>query len=334
MAAMSNSMEDREANGSGGEAAASVKDGSSLGTANGSAGKRFGFPNQGAQRNACAICHVPYNLGNVPFNIKMKKCAICRKGRVPDVLLATLEVPEYMQVTGRGCFMQAQVVRAKRDLRAELNAKEISDGLPFLEYELHRVLINKLKAKGMNAIFGLRTQVAIGERMIALIATGTALFLSALPVPMVPKIMAGNSWTDKQKLNELQKKLQETFERNQEIYQLKNMDPDLASISGGAGGDKQSDTDDSDDEEMNEIDLNCGNKELCVLEVDDIEDLEIISLLMEPYPPEGFHVVNTQQVPGMQELDAVKNLQMFTQVWRARIDVGQSVNGFPKHFQR
>ncbi|KRG01645.1 uncharacterized protein Dmoj_GI22687, isoform B [Drosophila mojavensis] len=334
VAAMSNSMEDREANGSGGEAAASVKDGSSLGTANGSAGKRFGFPNQGAQRNACAICHVPYNLGNVPFNIKMKKCAICRKGRVPDVLLATLEVPEYMQVTGRGCFMQAQVVRAKRDLRAELNAKEISDGLPFLEYELHRVLINKLKAKGMNAIFGLRTQVAIGERMIALIATGTALFLSALPVPMVPKIMAGNSWTDKQKLNELQKKLQETFERNQEIYQLKNMDPDLASISGGAGGDKQSDTDDSDDEEMNEIDLNCGNKELCVLEVDDIEDLEIISLLMEPYPPEGFHVVNTQQVPGMQELDAVKNLQMFTQVWRARIDVGQSVNGFPKHFQR
>ncbi|EDX14214.1 GD21093 [Drosophila simulans] len=160
-----------------------------------------------------------------------------------------------------------------------------------------------------------------------------------LPVPQVPKIVAGNSWTDKQKLNELQKKLQETFERNQEIYQLKSLDPDLAANVGGvpstgASGDKQSDTDDSDEEEMNEIDLNCGNKELCVLEVDDIEDLEIISLLMEPYPPEGFHVVNTQQVPGMLEMDTVKNLQMFTQVWRARLEVGQSVNGFPKHFQR
>ncbi|XP_032312310.1 C2 domain-containing protein 5 isoform X3 [Drosophila ananassae] len=336
MATMSNSLEEREANGSTGEAS---KDSGSLGTGNSSGGKRYGLPPLNGPRNACAICHIPYNLNSVPFNVKMKKCAVCKKGRVPDVLLATLEVPEYMQVTGRGCFMQAQVVRAKRDLRAELNAKEISDGLPFLEYELHRVLINKLKAKGMNAIFGLRTQVAIGERMIALIATGTALFLSALPVPQVPKIVAGNSWTDKQKLNELQKKLQETFERNQEIYQLKSLDPDLAAnaataSAANASGDKQSDTDDSDDEEMNEIDLNCGNKELCVLEVDDIEDLEIISLLMEPYPPEGFHVVNTQQVPGMVEMDTVKNLQMFTQVWRARLEVGQSVNGFPKHFQR
>ncbi|XP_017020278.1 C2 domain-containing protein 5 isoform X3 [Drosophila kikkawai] len=335
-AAMSNSLEEREANGSStGEASGTGKDTGSLGTGTSSTGKRYGLPPLNGPRNACAICHIPYNLSSVPFNVKMKKCAVCRKGRVPDVLLATLEVPEFMQVTGRGCFMQAQVVRAKRDLRAELNAKEISDGLPFLEYELHRVLINKLKAKGMNAIFGLRTQVAIGERMIALIATGTALFLSALPVPQVPKIVAGNSWTDKQKLNELQKKLQETFERNQEIYQLKSLDPDAgAAASAAPSTDKQSDTDDSDEEEMNEIDLNCGNKELCVLEVDDIEDLEIISLLMEPYPPEGFHVVNTQQVPGMLEMDTVKNLQMFTQVWRARLEVGQSVNGFPKHFQR
>ncbi|XP_017009173.2 C2 domain-containing protein 5 isoform X1 [Drosophila takahashii] len=334
VAAMTNSVE--EGNGSSAGDTSIGKDSGSLGTGNSSGGKRYGLPPLNGPRNACAICHIPYNLSSVPFNVKMKKCAVCRKGRVPDVLLATLEVPEFMQVTGRGCFMQAQVVRAKRDLRAELNAKEISDGLPFLEYELHRVLINKLKAKGMNAIFGLRTQVAIGERMIALIATGTALFLTALPVPQVPKIVAGNSWTDKQKLNELQKKLQETFERNQEIYQLKSLDPDLAAgaASTNASGDKQSDTDDSDEEEMNEIDLNCGNKELCVLEVDDIEDLEIISLLMEPYPPEGFHVVNTQQVPGMLEMDTIKNLQMFTQVWRARLEVGQSVNGFPKHFQR
>ncbi|XP_023035590.1 C2 domain-containing protein 5 isoform X2 [Drosophila willistoni] len=337
---MSTSLEERDANGS--EPSVSKESGSTSGAGGSSTGKRYGMPPLlNGSRNTCVICHIPYNLSSVPFNVKMKKCAVCRKGRVPDVLLATLEVPEYLQVTGRGCFMQAQVVRAKRDLRSELNAKEISDGLPFLEYELHRVLINKLKAKGMNAIFGLRTQVAIGERMIALIATGTALFLTALPVPQVPKIVAGNSWTDKQKLNELQKKLQETFERNQEIYQLKSMDPDLALASGTAatgqnasGESRQSESDDSDEEEINEIDLNCGNKELCVLEVDDIEDLEIISLLMEPYPPEGFHVVNTQNVPGMQEMDTVKNLQMFTQVWRARLDVGQSVNGFPKHFQR
>ncbi|XP_046804860.1 C2 domain-containing protein 5 isoform X1 [Lucilia cuprina] len=296
------------------------------GISNGSVGKRYGLPAMlNVSKTSCTVCHVPYNVTSVPFNVKMKKCAICLKGRVPDVLLATLEVPESIQVTGRGCFLQAQVVRAKKDLRSELNAKEISDGLPFLEYELHRVLINKLKAKGMNAIFGLKVQVSIGERMIALVATGTALFITALPVPQVPKIVAGNSWTDKQKLNELQKKLQETFERYQEIYQLKSIDQDML--------DKSSDTDDSDEEGV-DVDLNCGNKDTCVLEVDDIEDLEIISLLMESQPPEGFHVVSTQKVPGMMDIEAVKNLQMFTQVWRAKTDTGQTVTGFPKHFQR
>ncbi|XP_020713746.1 C2 domain-containing protein 5 isoform X2 [Ceratitis capitata] len=341
---ISGSLEEREMlkdmrNGTANEAISSIaKDptmSSSLGaTIHGLAGKKNAIPTSMSliKNSPCSVCHVPYNLASVPFNVKMKKCAICRKGRVPDVLLATLEVPERLHVTGRGCFMQAQVVRAKKDLRSELNAKEISDGLPFLEYELHRVLINKLKAKGMNAIFGLRAQVAIGERMIALIATGTALFLTALPVPQVPKIVAGNSWTDKQKLNELQKKLQETFERNQEVYQLKCIDPDLMG-SGVPQVDKHSDTDESDDEVI-EIDLNCGNKDTCVLEVDDIEDLEIISLLMETYPPEGFHVVNTQSVPGMLDIEAVKNLQMFTQVWRAKLDVTQNINGFPKHFQR
>ncbi|XP_073841061.1 C2 domain-containing protein 5 isoform X1 [Musca autumnalis] len=318
--AMSASLEERNM----GSSEVSGKDSGAI--SNGSAGKRFGFPSSMlTPKTSCTVCHVPYNANSIPFSVKMKKCAICGKGRVPDVLLATLEVPDCIQVTGRGCFLQAQVVRAKKDLRSESNAKEISDGLPFLEYELHRVLINKLKAKGMNAIFGLRVQVSIGERMLALVATGTALFISALPVPQVPKIVAGNSWTDKQKLNELQKKLQETFERYQDIYQLKPLDQEML--------DKSSDTDESDEEGV-DIDLNCGNKDTCVLEVDDIEDLEIISLLMEQHPPEGFHVVSTEKVPGMMDMEAVKNLQMFTQVWRAKADGGQSVSGFPKHFQR
>lgn len=277
---------------------------------------------------ACTMCHVPYSHSSVPFNIKMKRCVVCRKGRVPDVLMATIEIPESLLVTGRGCFMQAQVVRLKKDLRSESNAKEISDGLPFLEYDLHRVLINKLKAKGMNAIFGLKVQVSIGERMIALIATGTAIFLKALPPPAVPKIVAGNSWTDKAKLNELQKNLQETYERNREIYQLKSMDPDFEPTNKC-----QSDTDESDDEIL-EMDLNIGNKDACVLEVDDIEDLEIISLLMEPSPPNGFHVVNTQTVPGLTDLEIVRNLQFFTQVWRAKLGHNQGVNGLANHFQR
>lgn len=79
-----------------------------------------------------------------------------RIGDVPDILLITIELPDSIQITGRGCFVQAQVCRTKKDLKSESNAKEISDAIPFLEYEIHRLLVNKIKSKGMNALFGMK----------------------------------------------------------------------------------------------------------------------------------------------------------------------------------
>lgn len=73
--------------------------------------------------------------------------------------MATIEPPARLPITGRGCLIQARLCRPKRDdSRGDHQAKEVSDGLPFLEYELHRQLINKLHVKGMNAIFGLRVR--------------------------------------------------------------------------------------------------------------------------------------------------------------------------------
>lgn len=70
------------------------------------------------------------------------------------------------------------------------------------------------------------------------------------------------------------------------------------------------------------------------MEIDDVEDLEIISLILEPGAPEGFHVVNTQTLPGVNDLEIVRNLQMFTQVWSAKFPTNQKVGAFPKHFLR
>ena len=85
---------------------------------------------------------------------------IRRKGKVPDVLIATIEPPFGVAITGRGCLIQARLCRVKRDeSRGDQQAKEVSDGLPFLEYELHRQLINKLRIKGMNSIFGLKVNL-------------------------------------------------------------------------------------------------------------------------------------------------------------------------------
>ena len=68
---------------------------------------------------------------------------------------------------------------------------------------------------------GLKVQVSIGERMLVGLATGTAVFLTPLPMPPVPKVSAGNSWDDDKKLAEIQKLLQDTVKKNREIYQLK-----------------------------------------------------------------------------------------------------------------
>lgn len=68
--------------------------------------------------------------------------------------------------------------------------------------------------------------------------------------------------------------------------------------------------------------------------MDDAEDADIVSLLIDPRPPDGFHVVNTETLPGLDDLEVVKNLQMFTQVWRAKIPLGQPLSAFNQHFNR
>jgi len=71
-------------------------------------------------------------------------------------LLTTVEPPDEAMITGRGCLLQVQVCRPKKDAKGEHNAKEISDSLPFLEYDMYSSIINKLRVKGMNAVFNLR----------------------------------------------------------------------------------------------------------------------------------------------------------------------------------
>ncbi|XP_011298322.1 C2 domain-containing protein 5 isoform X3 [Fopius arisanus] len=279
-------------------------------------------------QSACSLCHLPYNESSVPFRVDVSKCAICRRYKVPDVLFTTIELPDNIPTTGGGCFLQATVCKNKRDLRGELNAKEISDCLPFLEYELHSLLLNKLKVKGMNAIFGLKVQVSIGERLVIGMAVGTAVFLTALPVPSVPKIASGNTWHNEEQLGDIQKNLIETVKKNREYYRLKP----LADIENGRAM-TTSDTDESDDD-LPDLDLGAGTKDACILEVDDVEDMDRINLLMDDRPPDDFHVVNTQSILGLEDLEIVRNLQMFTQISRAKIPSGQFASMPSKYFAR
>jgi hypothetical protein len=59
----------------------------------------------------------------------------------------------------------------------EINALAISEAIPFLEYDVHRQLMNKLKIKGFNAVFGLDLQLQVGETLIVGLAVGTGVYL-------------------------------------------------------------------------------------------------------------------------------------------------------------
>lgn len=160
----------------------------------------------------------------------------------------------------------------------------------------------------MNAIFRLSVQVTVGDKMMALIATGTAVYLSALHPSAVPKIVAGNSWNDSSdKLAELQKSIQTTVEKNRETYHLLNFhhpESDVKNLNKNFSDSESSDNEDK-------LDYAIGNKQTCILEIDDIQDLELFSMLMEQSSPEGIQIVNAQSVPGHDSnLEQVRNLQM------------------------
>ena len=125
-------------------------------------------------------------------------------------MFTTVEPPPGLELVGRGCLLQAKVLRLKKDLKGENNAKEISDGLPFIEYELHRQLINKLKVKGMNGLFGVTTKLSVSDRTIVATATATAAYIAALPQSGRPRLaMTSSSEHEHQRLLLMQQRLEE-----------------------------------------------------------------------------------------------------------------------------
>lgn len=184
--------------------------------------------------------------------------------------------------------------------------------------------------KGMNAIFRLSVHVTVGDKMMALIATGTAVYLSALHASVIPKIVPGNSWNDSpEKLTDLQRKIQATVDKNREKYKLLHPELNLQNFNKNF-----SDTDDSDNEEK--LDYTIGNKQSCILEVDDIQDLDSFPMLLEQFSHDGIKIVNGQSVPGHDSnIETMRNLQMFTNVWRTKIVATHQTNcNFSKQFDR
>lgn len=83
--------------------------------------------------------------------MKLVPCLSCGKKWVPEILLATVEPPARLPLRGSGVFVQARVCRSRPKSTGESDALAVSEALPFLEFDLARQLMLKLKVLGRNA---------------------------------------------------------------------------------------------------------------------------------------------------------------------------------------
>ncbi|XP_032243371.1 C2 domain-containing protein 5 isoform X8 [Phoca vitulina] len=267
----------------------------------------------------CGFCHIPYDELNMPFPAHLTYCYNCRKQKVPDVLFTTIDLPIDATVIGKGCLIQARLCRLKKKAQAEANATAISNLLPFMEYEVHTQLMNKLKLKGMNALFGLRIQITVGENMLMGLASATGVYLAALPTPGGIQI-AGKTPNDgsyEQHISHMQKKINDTIAKNKELYEINPPDISEEIIGSPVPEPRQrsrllrSQSESSD--EITELDLSHGKKDAFVLEIDDTDAMEDVhSLLTDVPPPSGFYSCNTEIMPGINNWTS--EIQMFTSV--------------------
>ncbi|XP_076127046.1 C2 domain-containing protein 5 isoform X2 [Alosa pseudoharengus] len=267
----------------------------------------------------CGFCHIPYDELNMPFPAQLSCCYCCRRAKVPDVLFTTIDLPTEASILGKGCLIQARLCRLKKKGQGEGNATCISSLLPFMEYELHTQLLNKLKLRGMNALFGLRIQISVGENMLVGLASATGVYLSALPCPGGIQI-AGKAPGDlsyEQHVSNMQRKINDTINKNRELYHINPPEVVEELIGSPIPEPRQrsrlfrSHSESSD--ELSEIDLSHGKKDAFVLEIDDTDAVEDIhSLLTDAHTPPGFFSCNTEIMPGI--YNWTSGLQMFSSV--------------------
>ncbi|XP_023934540.1 uncharacterized protein LOC112043381 isoform X1 [Bicyclus anynana] len=247
----------------------------------------------------CSVAHVPYSPGAGPYRAELATCGGCRRARVPSVLLATCAKPNRLTSYAKAVTLTAVAARCRRAVGAEAGARDLSDQLPFLEYELHKLLLAKLRMQGANAIFSLETQIAIGERCVMALASGTAVRLGALPPPAPPRIKASEN--DKNAI-EIQKALWDTFTANKAAngYDMGSQEHSTNGALPEAEGD-----------EAPALDL-CADKDACVLELDEAEDVETAKALA--VRRNHMQVFTSALRPAR-----AAPPHAFMQVWRARL---------------
>jgi hypothetical protein len=265
----------------------------------GQSSSHTGSPARSSTYWPCSVCHLPYSTNKLPFDIKATFCRVCRRRQVPGVLLSTTALPAGVEVRGRGCMVQTRVCFSKKKMKGEENAFKVSKELPFLEYALHNRLLNKLYVCGMNAVFGLKIQVSVGDTVMTGVATGTAVYLESLPSPPV---LSFPSKEESQStagaggvIDSIQATMDRQLQRNRRVYGLTNTSLDVQTGEGGSEIAVATDEDTPTDP-----DLTAGKKDVFLVDISDVKkDRGMIHSIVDRSLPDGFHLSNLSSVPGV-----------------------------------
>eukprot|EP00913_Durusdinium_trenchii_P031120 g29142.t1 len=108
----------------------------------------------------CSLAHASESRDDAG---RLSKCAMCGEGMVPNILLATMDFPEGLPIVGRSELVEARVVRLKRKMAGEAHAQDLSEALPYLELELHKQLVHKMRASSPGHGLERRVRFARGD---------------------------------------------------------------------------------------------------------------------------------------------------------------------------
>jgi hypothetical protein len=168
------------------------------------------------KKKMCTAVHVPYNRKMAPFSfMRLVPCALCKRKWVPEIVMSTTQLPEGLPIRGVPRLLEARVCRQRRRAVGEADATKVSEMLPFVEFDLQRQLMLKLKVTGLNAAFGYQSNIRVGGDLVIAIATCTAVFVTALPSPPVVQIippsqlLSGSRIPQEKRLMDMQLHLEE-----------------------------------------------------------------------------------------------------------------------------
>ncbi|KAJ2999533.1 hypothetical protein HDV02_002680 [Globomyces sp. JEL0801] len=286
-----------------------------------------------SKRLDCRSCHITYNRQESPFPLALTKCGCCKKKYVPEILLSTTELPPELKIIGNCVLIEAHVCRQKKVKVGDSRAITMSESIPFAQYDIHRQLMYKLRVYGLNAVFGLKIQITIGDTLLTAVATGTAFYIKALPTPPALKVFRNLDVVDEEDklLVETQRKLMAKSELNRKkIQECLSADENALQMDNIGEKEFSSDSSDSDDSDQ-DVGAVVGSpsrlkQRAMVIEIDDEQDEDLVLFLDDAWN-ENFRIFNLDSLPQIIEnVVNHKNFQMVTMVKQKVIDPSHHPN--------